>query len=269
VCDGVADCPQSSPPPPGGATDEQGCRSWSLWGPWSPCSTSCGPGSSGRQRRCPPGEPLRGCRGPASQEQPCFNTTCPGRGAGGRGRAEALTGSTRGHDDTCSVALQWTAGGCRGPAGPTAPADAAACRSDGAAAPPPSTGAGTVPRPRGPPTCPWRSVSCSRASLMGPLEELGQSDLLPAGPCPEDGCANSSCPPGLVRFSCGPCPGSCAHVSSGTSCDPVTCSPGQWELEGGVPGRPGTDPCLLRLLVSRGPGDGPRAAVRGPGGVSL
>lgn len=47
-------------------------------------------------------------------------------------------------------------------------------------------------------------------------------------PCPDDGCVNTSCPTGLVRHSCAPCPMSCAHISSGTSCDPTApCSSGQ------------------------------------------
>ncbi|XP_071400243.1 SCO-spondin-like, partial [Centroberyx affinis] len=77
VCNGVADCPDSSLAPLGGPTDEQGCRSWGPWGPWSPCSASCGTGSMSRQRYCPPGDPLRHCQGQDVQRQQCFNTTCP------------------------------------------------------------------------------------------------------------------------------------------------------------------------------------------------
>ncbi|KAK7881858.1 hypothetical protein WMY93_030267 [Mugilogobius chulae] len=53
-------------------------------------------------------------------------------------------------------------------------------------------------------------------------------------PCPGDGsCANSSCPAGLVKHSCAPCPLSCAHVSSGTSCDrSAPCFSGCWCPEG-------------------------------------
>ncbi|XP_029943604.1 SCO-spondin, partial [Salarias fasciatus] len=48
-------------------------------------------------------------------------------------------------------------------------------------------------------------------------------------PCPSDGCANASCPPGLVRLHCAPCPLSCAHISSQTACDPAApCFSGCW-----------------------------------------
>lgn len=40
-----------------------------------------------------------------------------------------------------------------------------------------------------------------------------------AEPCPQDGCANVSCPVGLVRHSCAPCPLTCAHISGATTCD--------------------------------------------------
>uniref|UniRef100_A0A8C7WLU6 SCO-spondin n=1 Tax=Oryzias sinensis TaxID=183150 RepID=A0A8C7WLU6_9TELE len=46
-------------------------------------------------------------------------------------------------------------------------------------------------------------------------------------PCPADGCVEARCPPNLVRHSCGPCPMSCAHISSGTSCD-SPCFSGCW-----------------------------------------
>ncbi|XP_023806195.1 SCO-spondin [Oryzias latipes] len=50
-------------------------------------------------------------------------------------------------------------------------------------------------------------------------------------PCPADGCVEARCPPNLVRHSCGPCPMSCAHISSGTSCD-SPCFSGCWCPEG-------------------------------------
>uniref|UniRef100_A0A8K9UVC9 SCO-spondin n=1 Tax=Oncorhynchus mykiss TaxID=8022 RepID=A0A8K9UVC9_ONCMY len=54
-------------------------------------------------------------------------------------------------------------------------------------------------------------------------------------PCPQDGCANITCPSGLVRLSCAPCPVSCAHISSGSVCDPtVPCFSGCWCPEGRV-----------------------------------
>uniref|UniRef100_A0A8C7QRY5 SCO-spondin n=1 Tax=Oncorhynchus mykiss TaxID=8022 RepID=A0A8C7QRY5_ONCMY len=51
-------------------------------------------------------------------------------------------------------------------------------------------------------------------------------------PCPQDGCANITCPSGLVRLSCAPCPVSCAHISSGSVCDPTV--PCCWCPEGRV-----------------------------------
>ncbi|XP_072306545.1 SCO-spondin [Eucyclogobius newberryi] len=52
-------------------------------------------------------------------------------------------------------------------------------------------------------------------------------------PCPGDGCADARCPPDLVKHTCAPCPMSCAHVSSGMSCDPtVPCFSGCWCPDG-------------------------------------
>ncbi|KAI3355049.1 hypothetical protein L3Q82_017927, partial [Scortum barcoo] len=63
-------------------------------------------------------------------------------------------------------------------------------------------------------------------------------------PCPDDGCANTSCPTGLIRHSCAPCPLSCAHISSGTTCDPTApCSPGCWCPENQVMSH--TQQCVL------------------------
>ncbi|KAF6729854.1 SCO-spondin [Oryzias melastigma] len=54
-------------------------------------------------------------------------------------------------------------------------------------------------------------------------------------PCPADGCVETRCPSNLVRHSCGPCPMTCAHISSGTSCDsPSPCFSGCWCPEGQV-----------------------------------
>ncbi|KAI4898140.1 hypothetical protein NFI96_015403, partial [Prochilodus magdalenae] len=54
-------------------------------------------------------------------------------------------------------------------------------------------------------------------------------------PCPQDGCANASCPAGLVTHSCAPCPKTCAHISSGTSCDSsAPCFTGCWCPKGKV-----------------------------------
>ncbi|KAM7370189.1 hypothetical protein PAMP_011460 [Pampus punctatissimus] len=64
----------------------------------------------------------------------------------------------------------------------------------------------------------------------------GSSNLtMEIKPCPDDGCANTSCPKGLVRHSCAPCPMSCAHISSGMTCDPTApCFSGCWCPEGQV-----------------------------------
>ncbi|TKS88049.1 SCO-spondin Precursor [Collichthys lucidus] len=177
VCNGVVDCPDSSLTPLVGVpTDEQGCRSWSSWGPWSPCSTSCGTGTMSRQRTCPPGDPLRDCRGQDLQKQQCFNTTCPVDGQW----------------------LPWvTWSNCSSSCG------------------------GVYVRHRGciPPR--YGGRDCSQIPGLSNL-------AMEIKPCPDDGCANISCPTGLVRHSCAPCPVSCAHISSGTTCDPptTTCSPG-------------------------------------------
>lgn len=64
-----------------------------------------------------------------------------------------------------------------------------------------------------------KQVDCAKRSQMkiGMLREFLKYPSLE--PCPDDGCANTTCPTGLVRHSCAPCPVSCAHISSGTSCD--------------------------------------------------
>ncbi|KAA8580475.1 hypothetical protein FQN60_013433 [Etheostoma spectabile] len=60
----------------------------------------------------------------------------------------------------------------------------------------------------------YRGQDCSQ--LLGP------SNLpMEIKRCPDDGCANTSCPTGLVRHNCAPCPVSCAHISSGTTCDSI------------------------------------------------
>ncbi|XP_016091061.1 LOW QUALITY PROTEIN: SCO-spondin [Sinocyclocheilus grahami] len=54
-------------------------------------------------------------------------------------------------------------------------------------------------------------------------------------PCPQDGCANVSCPVGLVRHSCAPCPLTCAHISGATTCDHNSrCFTGCWCPDGTV-----------------------------------
>ncbi|XP_061570036.1 SCO-spondin [Cololabis saira] len=198
VCNGLPDCPDSSLTPIGGPTDEQGCRTWSSWGPWTPCSTSCGTGSMSRERSCPPGDPLRHCSGHSVQRQQCFNTTCPVDGRW----------------------LPWGSwSNCSSACG------------------------GVQVRHRG----------CSPPHYGGRdcLQLAGPSNLsMEIKRCPEDGCVNVSCPPGLERRSCAPCPVSCAHVSSGAPCDPPSsCSSGCWCPDGQVMSHaqrcvwPGECPC--------------------------
>ncbi|XP_061667105.1 thrombospondin-2-like [Syngnathoides biaculeatus] len=54
--------------------------SWTLWSPWSPCTTACGEGNVTRVRLCanpPPRKGGRGCAGVATETKPCNNTLCP------------------------------------------------------------------------------------------------------------------------------------------------------------------------------------------------
>uniref|UniRef100_A0AAR2LHG3 SCO-spondin n=1 Tax=Pygocentrus nattereri TaxID=42514 RepID=A0AAR2LHG3_PYGNA len=53
-------------------------------------------------------------------------------------------------------------------------------------------------------------------------------------PCPQDACANVSCPAGLVTHSCASCPKTCAHISSGTSYPSLSLCQGCWCPEGKV-----------------------------------
>uniref|UniRef100_A0A8D2ZR28 SCO-spondin n=1 Tax=Scophthalmus maximus TaxID=52904 RepID=A0A8D2ZR28_SCOMX len=186
VCNSIPDCPRGEDELVCPA-DEQDCRTWSSWGPWSPCSTSCGTGSMSRQRTCPTGDLLRQCLGQDVQRQQCFNTTCP-------------------VDGQWLPWVNWS--NC-------------------------SSGCGGVQvRHRGciPPRYGGRDCS----ELPGP------SNL----PCPDDGCANTSCPTGLVTHNCAPCPVSCAHITSVTTCDSTApCFSGCWCPEGQVMSH--TQQCVL------------------------
>uniref|UniRef100_A0A8C9VHG3 Subcommissural organ spondin n=1 Tax=Scleropages formosus TaxID=113540 RepID=A0A8C9VHG3_SCLFO len=81
VCNGIPECPDGALGLGRSPSDEEGCRSWGPWGPWGPCSHSCGSGFQSRQRRCPPGDSLRQCRGEDVQKQDCFSVSCPVDGA--------------------------------------------------------------------------------------------------------------------------------------------------------------------------------------------
>ena len=52
---------------------------WSAWGPWSPCSKTCGSGMRTRERACDNPTPAHGgadCQGVKSETQGCFDRNC-------------------------------------------------------------------------------------------------------------------------------------------------------------------------------------------------
>ncbi|XP_055461492.1 SCO-spondin [Psammomys obesus] len=54
---------------------------WAEWGPWEPCSVSCGGGHQSRQRSCVDPPPKNGgdpCPGPSHERVPCSLQLCPG-----------------------------------------------------------------------------------------------------------------------------------------------------------------------------------------------
>nr|XP_061807746.1 thrombospondin-2-like [Nerophis lumbriciformis] len=59
-------------------SDSRANGSWSLWSPWSPCTTTCGIGNITRIRLCDR-QPARkgGCTGTDVETKPCNNTPCP------------------------------------------------------------------------------------------------------------------------------------------------------------------------------------------------
>ncbi|XP_061911358.1 thrombospondin-2-like isoform X2 [Entelurus aequoreus] len=85
-CDGDAgSCPGASVQTRGCtlikcAGDAHADGSWGPWSPWSPCTATCGLGDVTRVRLCDDA-PLRkgggGCRGIATETQPCNNALCP------------------------------------------------------------------------------------------------------------------------------------------------------------------------------------------------
>ncbi|KAM8881275.1 SCO-spondin isoform 1-T4 [Synchiropus picturatus] len=182
VCNSVADCHDSSLTQLDAATDEQHCRTWGSWGAWSSCSVTCGTGYMSRTRSCPPGDPLRQCRGEGLQRQQCFNITCPVDGQW----------------------LPWVVW--------------SNCSSD-------CGGVQVKHRVCIPPR--FGGQECSEPGFSLPAMEIT--------PCLNDGCSNTSCPSGLVRLDCAPCAMSCAHISSGLTCDLSSpCFSGCWCPEGQV-----------------------------------
>ncbi|XP_028290490.1 SCO-spondin [Gouania willdenowi] len=183
VCNDVADCPEGPLLTSGPPSDEQGCRTWSQWGSWSPCSSTCGTGSMDRVRSCPPGDPLHHCRGHDLQRKQCFNTTCPVDG-------QWLPWGTWSNCSRVCGSFQVRHRGC-------------------------------IPPLYGGLRCPH---------LPGPSKLY-----MEIKPCPTEGCSNMSCPSGLVRHLCVPCPLSCSHISSETMCPSTEpCVPGCWCPEGQV-----------------------------------
>lgn len=122
--------------------------------------------------------------------------------------------------------------GCPGWAGPTVPAAVVESRSDIEVASLLSMEAKTVHISLDLPTSAWKLVRaggchlCSKCTIEN--KQSKQVFLYSPEPCPDDGCVNTSCPTGLVRYSCAPCLVSCAHISTRTTCRlPETpCSPG-------------------------------------------
>lgn len=55
---------------------------FTVWGPWAPCSQTCGNGTQSRYRNCtnpPPQHGGRDCVGPHNETQDCFDRPCPGQ----------------------------------------------------------------------------------------------------------------------------------------------------------------------------------------------
>ncbi|XP_053120701.1 SCO-spondin-like [Hemicordylus capensis] len=79
VCNGLADCVDGSEATSWLPSDEWDCGLWSTWGPWSPCSQSCGTGLQVRRRSCTrrADDVLRHCLGKEAEAQQCFSVACP------------------------------------------------------------------------------------------------------------------------------------------------------------------------------------------------
>lgn len=157
-------------------------------------------------------------------------------------------------------ALQWMVSGCPGWTGQTVPVAVVECRFDTEVASLLATEAETVLSSLDHPIWQWKSVRAvcelklnwSKNHWFGirnhfrllktpkktpknpkiqKITNLNNLLFLPcstAEPCPDDGCANTSCPTGLVTHNCAPCPVSCAHITSVTTCDSTApCFSGQ------------------------------------------
>ncbi|CAL8400400.1 unnamed protein product [Gadus morhua 'NCC'] len=243
VCNGVADCPQgddellcdkaTTPAPPGERNTSLSCPEF-----------TCGDGSCVSFQTvcngvadCPDPSPSdeQHCRtwGPWGAWGPC-STTC-GTGSESRQRACPLGDPLR---------------RCRGPGVQRQQCFNTTCPVDGRWLPwvtwsNCSRGCGGVEvRHRG---CAPPRYGGTECALLP-----GESNLaMEIKPCPENAtCVNRTCPAGLVRLSCGPCPLSCSHVSTRTPCPPDDhCFSGCWCPEGQVMGpnqrcvAPGECPC--------------------------
>ncbi|KAJ7322393.1 hypothetical protein JRQ81_018680, partial [Phrynocephalus forsythii] len=184
VCNGLADCPDGTEASGWLPSDERDCGLWSSWGPWSPCSRSCGTGLQIRQRACTrrARDVLRHCLGEEIQAQQCFQVACPVDGVW----SEWATWSNCTQD-------------CRG----------------------------VVVRQR-------ECLPSQNGGLHCTEKPDASATSLEIQPCQEENCLNASaCPRELVRWTCAPCPTSCAQLSSRTRCrKDRPCRPGCWCPEG-------------------------------------
>ncbi|KAJ8278768.1 hypothetical protein COCON_G00058340 [Conger conger] len=228
VCNGVADCPQGE--------DELLCA--------RPSATPVPPGSGNTSRTCP--------------EHTCLDGTCLSFKEVCNGIPECPDGGPSDEQDcrawdpwgpwgpcsqTCGVGSKSrlrhcppgdTLRHCRGEDSQTQHCFSVSCSVDGRWLPWTtwsncSKGCGGVE---------VRERECvppqngGRACTDLPEEPAVSTEIKP---CPQESCANASCPAGLVMRGCARCPLTCAHLGSNTTCDAnTTCFSGCWCPEGRV-----------------------------------